>query len=439
VNASDIEQIKTIYSKYCPVIFNRDMGDDGGLLFMLAFQYKNNVDYLANLLDSFSRFRIEQQSDIRVTDWALLKDNQHFRNHRKIKVQVPGGNKMEYKTFVTSCMHSFNSRCCGKLQFGGKSILINDSLEKIANYISAAAAFVFNMVSSNTGGTQVVPFQFDVAIAVGDTLRSNGDDDDDDEDDDDDDDQKADGQADGQSLDWVQDVKAKLAKHKLRHARVPEADADDHRRRFGNLFKQFIDEHKIAEVDDSKKHYLAHKRLIALVDRRKSKDQDNAKDDIFMYEPPKGGYTRDMPRGAEMMTDWFLSASRTSILPPLDDYDPELVVGNKQIQDADGSALIKPGMNLGAADHASGAVITLSFWVYRADKIKLYLYWNGGMIRVLPKDIALLLPKIFVDDNANQTYVKSKALQDLIKDLETKLKDEEFETWITTYPLPKQK
>jgi len=434
VNENDVEQIKRIYKKHCPVIFNRDMGDDGNLLMMLAFQKKYGVDYLANLLDSFSRYRIEHRTDMKETDWALLEQNQHFKTlpFRKIKVQIPGKGKSKYHIFATSCMASFNSRCCGKLQFGNQQVLIDDSLQKVAKYISAAAGFIFNTISSNSKGSQVVPFQFDVAIAVGKPVRNGTDDDDDDDDDDEKDDIDYGGGAENKAFaDWVQDVKKKLDANKLRYSHVA-ADADENRRGFGNLFKQFLSEHKVDEVDDSKKHYLADKRLIALIDRRKSKNEDNAKDDIFMYEPPKGGYTRDMPTGGEFMTDWFLSASRTSLLPNAG-YDAELVVGNKQMQDQEESALNKPGANIGAADHCQGGMITLSFWVYSADKIKLYLYWNGGMIRVLPRDIKLLLPKIFVDNEENKKYVDGDALKQLIEDLETKLVDKEFESWMETY------
>jgi len=448
VNDADIESIKKIYKKYCPAVFNRDMGDDGGLLFMLAFQKKYGVDYLANLLDSFTRYRIEYQQDIAEKQWAMLADNVHFRKRplSKIKFKIPGskpkdGKKdaaVSYEDFATSAMFSFNKRCCGKLMFGNTPTLIDDSLDKIASYISGAAHFVSNMITTNTGGVLVTPFQFDVAIAVG-KPQATTDDEEEDDDDEDEDDEKSfaqdGGPGTGQYLDWVQEIEPKLKANSLKYTRVDQANADEDRRRFGNLFKQFIAKNDIKEVDDAKKHYLANKRLIAFIDRRTSKKKDDVNDDIFMYEPPPGGYTRDIPSGADFMTDWFLSASRTSLLPN-DGYDAELVVGNSHTKDTDDNSstiMNKPGMNIGAADHCSGAVITLSFWVYSADKIKLYLYWNGGMIRVLPRDIKLLLPKIFVDNEENKKYVDGDALKQLIEDLETKLVDKEFESWMETY------
>ena len=57
-----------------------------------------------------------------------------------------------------------------------------------------------------------------------------------------------------------------------------------------------------------------------------------------------------------------------------------------------------------------------------------YLYYNGGMVRFMPKDdIRVILPRIFVDNDVNKAFIKNKDLDETIKRMAANLIDKEFD------------
>ena len=84
--------------------------------------------------------------------------------------------------------------------------------------------------------------------------------------------------------------------------------------------------------------------------------------------------------------------------------------------------------NIGSSNHCNGSLLTLSFIVQSRDVIKMYLYYNGGMIRFFPDDIKTVLPKIFnMDYGRNKQYIeKNQELDRRIQEMNGKVVDVEF-------------
>lgn len=157
----------------------------------------------------------------------------------------------------------------------------NNSLEHTVQYMSGATAFIQNLIRTNN----ICPFQFDVVIAMGKPEKVDEDPientDDDPDADDDNEEQKGDDDGTNEFYDFIGDIEGKLEKNKLKRTSSVSTPGTGggSTRIFDLLFKQFVDENKLQNVDDQNS-YLRHKRLIAMVDRRKDpKKGDEAKDD----------------------------------------------------------------------------------------------------------------------------------------------------------------
>eukprot|EP01084_Bolivina_argentea_P230882 389500_1 len=59
ISDEDIEEVKRIYKKQCPVIYNSGMDNDFTFLRILAIGRKNKFDYLQHLVDDYFCARIE--------------------------------------------------------------------------------------------------------------------------------------------------------------------------------------------------------------------------------------------------------------------------------------------------------------------------------------------------------------------------------------------
>eukprot|EP01084_Bolivina_argentea_P061569 112527_1 len=225
---------------------------------------------------------------------------------------------------------SFGKRCVPKLLFSNM-MLINDSLQATVQLFNGSIQFIVKKTATHK---LICPFQIDMCIAVGapaiieNNVTAGGDSDNDDDDDgdyygdyyefydDDDDDIGGDGVDDGLSGDFVDCIGAiedKLKNNNLKYAFCPATK--NRNRMFNEVYEEFVKKvpHELEGLDD-KTEYLHKKRLIAFVDRREEK-HDEEKDEefnIFMYEPPKD--CRDMPK-TSMVPEWCISASRTCLLP----------------------------------------------------------------------------------------------------------------------------
>ena len=158
-------------------------------------------------------------------------------------------------------------------------------------------------------------------------------------------------------------------------------------------------------------------------------------------------------------------AARTCLLPPMK-YDEDKAIGkprkncktsakriqahqiiNKVVSDSHfddskysltskkDSKDVAAHKNIDVGFDCNGGLLTISFHIRSADKMKAYLYFNGQMIRFLPREtIQRVLPKLFNMEyyyGSNTTYMEqcSSRWKKLIDVMEDKFVDKEFRTW----------
>ena len=162
-----------------------------------------------------------------------------------------------------------------------EAIQINDFMEDIIKYIDAACIFIKNLLKTEDGLT---PFQMDVCVAVGKSVAVFLDDDDDD-----DDDKKED---DSDYADCIGDFEQRIKANDLKY--VKYEPNDNERFTWRDLLHLFRERRKkVQSGQQTNVSYPHKKRLILFIDRRTKKNNEN----IYLYEPPQGPYTRDIPDG----------------------------------------------------------------------------------------------------------------------------------------------
>ena len=247
-------------------------------------------------------------------------------------------------------------------------------------------------------------------------------------------------------VDCIGNVQAKLNKNNLKNVKYvhppSEQDQEFTSRSFDNLLKELRGGGDVTKGKEPTV-YPFRKRIMGFIDRRQSKlDGNNKKDDIWMYEPPPGGLTRDIPQNA--VPEWGISASKTCLLPNME-YDEKAATGPESIDklnsekgnQEDIETKMKNG-NIGASDHVKGALLTFSFHVKAVDQIKCYIYYNGQMLRFMASDLRIVLPTLFnMDAFQNDAYLENKKfMQELdsrIKLLDEMLVDREFRSFRKSY------
>ena len=245
---------------------------------------------------------------------------------------------------------------------------------------------------------------------------------DDDDDDDDDDDNGNEEKDDGTYMDYIGDIEAKLKGNKLPMTKnkIPKK-ARDFKLLFDNLQKE-------SEEKDSK-NYLQNKRFVAFADRRKNKDE-NA--DFYLYEPPKGN-SRDIPSDA--VPEWGISSSRTCLIPS-SEYDEADAIGKPNMGNVSNNKKKNDSNDktIGAAFAAAGSLLILSFHIRSADLIKVYLYFNGQIVRFLPKDLKALFNGLYnMDYKGNKDYIEKGKIDDKITKMSAKIVDKQFDAWQQEY------
>ena len=235
----------------------------------------------------------------------------------------------------------------------------------------------------------------------------------------------------GPYVDYVGDVEAKLKQNKLPYVKKQlDIDLEKYKdtRLFGELFQKFKQDNEIKDDDEK---YLSHKRVIALIDRRKSKNSDNI-DDIYFYPAYPGKYTRDIPNDA--VPEWGISASHTCLLPSMNFNINEVVSEQNtshlnKLENEQKDKNPSEDENITTSTHRKGGILTFSFHARSADKLRMQLYFNGQSIRCLPTDLKDVLPRLLVDDDRNKAYKTDKELDQIIKELDPKFGDSEFKAF----------
>merc|ERR1719461_682981 len=75
-----------------------------------------------------------------------------------------------------------------------------------------------------------------------------------------------------------------------------------------------------------------------------------------------------------------------------------------------------------------GAHLCVSFHVKAWDQILCYLYVNGQYLRFMPEDLISILPRFFVQSEANIEFIEEEkhGAKELVAEMEKVLRDEQF-------------
>eukprot|EP01083_Nonionella_stella_P071763 192963_1 len=402
----DLKNILDKYEQQCPVFVDSDWNRDGGLLQILAIGDRHQFDYMLHLVDDYSRWRIKVKDNKTIKgttqEWCEWEGHAHFSKFEKMTI--------DYNARAKCAVDGFNHRACNMLQLDPMS-KIDDDLARIIYYIEDAANWIGNLIhdKSRFNPKGLCPFQVDFCIASGapikdenlvekglEAIKTNRNKPDvehkfsDDEEETDD------------FIDYVGNIEENLKNRKIKYAKCKYSEVDDQKetRVLGELYNRFLKDNDLRANDENTFQYLHKKRLIAMVDRRTSKDDPKARDDIYMFESPLGG--RRIPDDA--VPEWYINSSATCLIPGQ-----------------------RPQDDLGAKHHFKGGLLTLSFHVKQENEIKCYLFWNGQMIRFMPNDIKTVLPCIINMKN-DPDYIKENKteLGVRIRNMERSFFDEGF-------------
>jgi len=303
--------------------------------------------------------------------------------------------------------------------------------------MASAFAFVKGMIEiSNKTKKGVCPFIVDFCWATGEPQVKSQEEKDEGTDDDDDDEQDEQDEQNNQQekpgyVDLVGNVGTKLTKNNLKHVMTGynfdnPPQPEEIERIFAKLFNKFNSN----KLDEEKAFIYPHKkRIIAFVDRRKSRNNKEIADAVYMFEPPSKKYTHNIPD--DPVSLWGISASKTCLLPNIK-YDEKSAIGeanpDKLNMDQDEKNKDEMDINIGATHHCKNGLLTMSIIAKKENVIKCYLFYGGGVIRFFPEDIKIVFPTIFnMDYGGNRDYIeKDKELDNLIKIMKDQIVDEEF-------------
>ena len=450
MNEEQIKEIENLYKSQCPVLWNSGMNTEQGLIRLLAVGRKHDLDYVTYCVDDYSRVRIEKINEskgIKEGEWSMKSP--HVAKLKRIgaimknflekdgQKKLPNGNP-KYKKVDRAChdivrggVISFGKRFTPKLVFQSLK-KINDDIKPIVLYIDSTVQLIHSIIKNQQNLNKgVCPFQIDICFAMGAPKATEekdtgaGDDDEDDDDDGDDEEENKD------YVDYVDDIKKKLEKNKLSYQHdlhEPELE------KTGRVLIDLYQQHEKTKEEKRKDYaYPYRKRFVVMIDRRESKNKEDVKDNVYLYDPPKGKYTRDMPEN-DLLPHWGFAASRTCLLPNTE-YDEKDAIASDKDKAADRAKRPPKDTNIGTNNHCKGGLMTLSFHVKSENEIKIYLFWNGNMIRFMPEDIKTVLQRLFVDSEENKSYLKDEEgdLEKLIEDMKGKIVDAKFESFRKSY------
>eukprot|EP01084_Bolivina_argentea_P270384 459746_1 len=421
------DEISRMYEDQCPSIFNDGMKKDAALLMMLAIGKKNQMDYLLHLVDDYFCHKIRNirigNASFNVAKW--INSNAHFYELNQINHKVL--NESTPYALATQAVNFFVKRLCRELHMKQRH-LINDSVEAAIRYIESVTIFISDLFKECNKKTTVCPFQIDLCLAPGEPLdlkhsinESKFNDDTDDDSDEDDD-------YFDQFVDCIGNIEAKLIhNHLLYKKNELLIETNFQQKIFTILFNQLYSEY-IVDYDktkDNECHVLYQKRIIGFVDRRKSSDQHDSTDTVYLYQPPTNCF--QIPTNACGL--WYLSASRMCLLPNMD-------YGNGAKELEPNSLLIETlntlkNANVTSAFHCKGGLLTISFHVKSKDEVKMYMYFDGQMIRIMPKDIPTIFPILFnMEYGNNEKFMQNKKEMDsIVQNISKVIKDVYFQAF----------
>ena len=251
------------------------------------------------------------------------------------------------------------------------------------------------------------PFQFDLTIAVGKMMELDsisGDDffaDDSDEDDEDDEDDDSDNVDEFERFRDVT-IASRLDAMSLENISIERDTTNGVDKVFDVLHQQF-----------GKEKDLKNRRLISVVDRRVQCGHldPNKNDIIYLYQPPKDK-GRYIPK--EDVPLWHFDSSIACLMPGEVD---KCVIGAK------------------SARGYGGGLLTFSIHAKRKRVTKLYMYFGGGCMRLMSKDIINVLPIFFNMEYGNNTeWIHNENVVNAYTErMKQCLVDEEFKAFQQSY------
>jgi len=392
---------------------------DNTLKYMLAVGDKMKVNYLQLLVDMYLRqfvyYHYENRNKkvlkFNVDAWA--RENDHIA--KKLKNITCDRNGGTADNVAKAAVRSYLHRVAPKLLLHSAN-RIEGNLKLVAKFIEQTILFVHKKANEKD---TTCPFQYDAVFAFQTAVDVEEDaQDDDDDDNDDDDDEDGDGNEDAKVRESPlgdSDVKEVLDQCKL----LNETSKWDARLANGDFRVLDAALNPLAEKVKKKMNRMSypHKfRFCSVVDFRKMKggddeskaDPDESKDNLFMFHPQEGG---DEVTGKVKLT--YFHNSKRNIIP-----NP----GNLNDDDEKKNPIL--------ASDTHGPQFVLSFHVDELDDMRCYLFINGKCTRFFPPDIKMVLPHFFVESDANKDFVKGDDIDEIINNLDGKLRDGKFAAFL---------
>eukprot|EP00486_Rosalina_sp_Unknown_P006726 CAMPEP_0201572136 /NCGR_PEP_ID=MMETSP0190_2-20130828/15242_1 /ASSEMBLY_ACC=CAM_ASM_000263 /TAXON_ID=37353 /ORGANISM="Rosalina sp." /LENGTH=552 /DNA_ID=CAMNT_0047997527 /DNA_START=28 /DNA_END=1686 /DNA_ORIENTATION=- len=434
ISKDDIASISQILQVQCSKIFDSKFQEDKSILKLLCVGEKINKPYLQFICDSYSRDRVEAEYTGKkvIIPNVWTQSNSHCKKLRDLKV-VKGANANTPLDDAEGAIKSFFHRISPQLMLKPPQKIV-DSLSQTSQQIAAAIDFVYSLVNNQK---LAVPFQFDCtfafgAITEGQEMVGVSDDEEEEEDDTDSEDEDDEKMA-------FEDVFGNI-KDRLSHEKLPfvhTAINDDGNKDSGSIkqaraFKEQFNKFKTDKVQSDE--FPQRHRFCAVIDRR---NEDKGKgimedDELIIYLPPEN--CQKFPKDHNPM--FYFGTSRACILPNKgynNGDNPNDDITHKDAKKLNNNSKPKQ-MNITSGIGCNGAMLLLSFHVEAQDEIRCYMYLNGQVLRFLPGDIIKVLPRFFDSKfGDNETFPESEEAQQLIDEMDKKLRDEHFMAFYNAY------
>eukprot|EP00484_Ammonia_sp_Unknown_P029668 CAMPEP_0197043950 /NCGR_PEP_ID=MMETSP1384-20130603/20119_1 /TAXON_ID=29189 /ORGANISM="Ammonia sp." /LENGTH=535 /DNA_ID=CAMNT_0042475327 /DNA_START=35 /DNA_END=1642 /DNA_ORIENTATION=+ len=377
---SEPKAAKDIMQQSCPGKFETDK--DQAFMDVLAVGKKNNVPMMIWLFDTYSRYRLNQ---FYLNGQVVQTLDFHSKYHlfrwlqTKSKRLVP---KLE------SAISSFERRLCPTVSLTKPVSLIEDDINKYADYFIAMQEAVSSLVKNQELGA--APCQIDLWIIPKGVCSGIDDEDDPDEEDPDDD----------VVVDRVGKLKYRLDANKYKYSMftVDQPTVAGIKRSFVHNLQEVLkkegrnqrcivyvdrrDENGFDKMADAEflKYVQSNYGQNADDDAKDAKDKGAAgKDRVYVVQPAEETY-RVLPTQFRSVAGINMSSS--CMLP--------------HIKQEEGLKNAKRNQPFGAKDDLNGYQFTLSWHVESEDVIRCYWYTPMGQVtRLFPGDIARLWPMQF--------------------------------------------
>ena len=430
LDTKHLEKAKQNYQQQTPILWQKGIDIDQSLQSILAIGCKNEYPYLLNLIDDYNRSRIAAiNKSFSITNWTA--NHKHFKHLAQMNLSVNQDwdvQSVQSAVQLNIIFHpylylninnnnnnrSFENRC-GPVQLN--SIWrINDSIQQFAQYINAVTDFIDSLVKFN-GKNETFPFILEVLYSTGKLKVDQTDfnfnteekeqqqkavfkvnlpeiEEEDDSSDEDGDDNKCNnsekkpqiGHKDA-ALKYVDigDIKCRLEGNQLPYIKYSAHPKDEFTgQTLKRMFGTFVDKYNL-KGGNGKHPYPYRQRFILLIDRRKTRNKQTTEfDQVFLYIPPAGKNTRDIPDKA--VPEWGFNAARTCWIPNIGynqkqvtgptDYGKEakkLINNNVNNDDETAEMKVEGNNNICSVDDKYTGLLTLSFQVHDVNEIKLYL------------------------------------------------------------------